>query len=186
LNPGGPADRRLRRPRCGIEKEWPRSESQPTLRNVLACPNCGRENPDEASFCLACATPLMPATPPREVRKTVTALFCDLVGSTALAERYDPEVLKPLLRSYFEEMRAIIERHGGFVEKFIGDAVVAVFGIPQVHEDDALRAVRAAVEMRERLRRVGADLPVELGCRIGSRRARCSSDGRTSRRSATR
>jgi class 3 adenylate cyclase/tetratricopeptide (TPR) repeat protein len=135
--------------------------------HVLACPNCGRENPDDASFCMACATPLTPATPAREVRKTVTALFCDLVGSTALAERHDPEVLKPILRSYFEEMRATVERHGGFVEKFIGDAVVAVFGIPQVHEDDALRAVRAAVEMRERLASLGADAPVELGCRIG-------------------
>ena len=115
---------------------------------MLACSNCGRENPDDAAFCMACATALTPATPAREVRKTVTVLFCDLVGSTTLAERHDPEVLKPVLQRYFEEMRAAVERHGGLVEKFIGDAVVAVFGIPQVHEDDALRAVRAAVEMR--------------------------------------
>ena len=134
---------------------------------VPTCSNCGRENPDDASFCMACATPLTPAMYAREVRKTVTALFCDLVGSTALAERNDPEVLKPILRGYFEEMRAAVERHGGLVEKFIGDAVVAVFGIPQAHEDDALRAVRAAVEMRERLASLGAGAPVELMCRIG-------------------
>ena len=135
--------------------------------HVLACPTCARENPDDASFCMACATPLTPATPAREVRKTVTAVFCDLVGSTALAERNDPEVLKPILGGYFEEMRVAVERHGGLVEKFIGDAVVAVFGIPQAHEDDALRAVRAAVEMRERLASLGAEAPVELACRIG-------------------
>jgi class 3 adenylate cyclase len=91
---------------------------------------------------MACATRLEPAAPTREVRKTVTALFCDLVGSTTLAEQHDPEVLKPLLQRYFEEMRTAIERHGGTVEKFIGDAIVAVFGMPRVHGDDALRAVR--------------------------------------------
>jgi class 3 adenylate cyclase/tetratricopeptide (TPR) repeat protein len=133
---------------------------------VLICPNCQRENPAEAAFCMACATRLEPAAPTREVRKTVTALFCDLVGSTTLAERHDPEVLRPLLQRYFEEMRAAVERHGGTVEKFIGDAVVAVFGMPQVHEDDALRAVRAAVEMRERLASP-ADGPVGLAGRIG-------------------
>ncbi|HLA92980.1 MAG TPA: adenylate/guanylate cyclase domain-containing protein, partial [Actinomycetota bacterium] len=133
---------------------------------MLICPNCERENPDEAAFCMACATRLEAAAPTREVRKTVTALFCDLVGSTTLAERHDPEVLRPLLQRYFEEMRAAVERHGGTVEKFIGDAVVAVFGMPQVHEDDALRAVRAAVEMRERLV-APADGPVGLAGRIG-------------------
>ena len=110
---------------------------------------------------------LTASTPAREVRKTVTVLFCDLVGSTTLAERHDPEVLKPVLLRYFEEMRAAVERHGGLVEKFIGDAVVAVFGIPQVHEDDALRAVRAAVEMRERLSTFADDSTVGLTSRIG-------------------
>jgi class 3 adenylate cyclase/tetratricopeptide (TPR) repeat protein len=133
---------------------------------VLICPNCGGVNPDEAAFCMSCATRLEPAAAAREVRKTVTALFCDLVGSTSLAERHDPEVLKPLLQRYFDEMRSAIERHGGTVEKFIGDAVVAVFGIPQVHEDDALRAVRAAVEMRERLAAPSEGV-VELAGRIG-------------------
>jgi class 3 adenylate cyclase len=75
-------------------------------------------------------------------------LFCDVVGSTALGESMDPETLRALLTRYFERMNEIVGRHGGTVEKFIGDAVMAVFGIPQVHEDDALRALRAAVELR--------------------------------------
>jgi class 3 adenylate cyclase/tetratricopeptide (TPR) repeat protein len=92
---------------------------------------------------------------PSEVRKTVTVLFCDLTGSTALGESLDPEPLRALLGRYFERMKVIVERHGGTVEKFIGDAVMAVFGIPQSHEDDALRAVRAAAEMRDALPELG-------------------------------
>ena len=91
----------------------------------------------------------------REVRKTVTVLFCDLTGSTALGEQTDPEALRALLARYFERMKAIVESHGGTVEKFIGDAVMAVFGIPAAHEDDALRACRAAVEMRDALPELG-------------------------------
>jgi class 3 adenylate cyclase len=87
----------------------------------------------------------------------VTVLFCDVTGSTALGERLDPEPLRALLGRYFERMRAIAERHGGSVEKFIGDAVMAVFGVPAVHEDDALRAVRAAVEMRNALPEIGVE-----------------------------
>src|SRR4051812_49702608 len=82
-------------------------------------------------------------------RKVVTVLFCDVVGSTALGESLDPEALQGLLARYFERMRGIVESHGGSVEKFIGDAVMAVFGVPVVHEDDALRACRAALEMRD-------------------------------------
>jgi class 3 adenylate cyclase len=82
-------------------------------------------------------------------RKVVTVLFCDVVGSTALGETTDPEVTRGLLARYFERMKEIVERHGDCVEKFIGDAVMAVFGVPQVHEDDALRACRAALEMQE-------------------------------------
>ena len=81
-------------------------------------------------------------------RKVVTVLFCDVVGSTALGESVDPEALQGLLARYFEGMKGIVESHGGTVEKFIGDAVMAVFGVPVTHEDDALRACRAAVEMR--------------------------------------
>ena len=88
-------------------------------------------------------------------RKTVTVLFCDVTGSTALGESTDPEALRGLLARYFERMKAIVERHGGSVEKFIGDAVMAVFGVPVAHEDDALRAVRAAAEMREALPELG-------------------------------
>lgn len=105
--------------------------------------------------------------PGREIRKTVTAVFCDLVGSTALGERHDPEVLRPLLHGYFEQMRDAVERHGGTVEKFIGDAVVAVFGLPIAHEDDALRAVRAGIDMQERLQALNAGSAILLACRIG-------------------
>jgi class 3 adenylate cyclase/tetratricopeptide (TPR) repeat protein len=126
-----------------------------SLEPVLNCANCGRENPDEARFCMACASPLGAGTPLREVRKTVTVLFCDVTRSTALGESTDPEALRALLARYFERMKAIVERHGGTVEKFIGDAVMAVFGVPVVHEDDALRACRAAVEMRDALPGLG-------------------------------
>jgi class 3 adenylate cyclase/tetratricopeptide (TPR) repeat protein len=103
------------------------------------------------------------------LRKTVTVVFCDLVGSTALAERLDAEALRHLLGRYYAGMRAVLERHGGLVEKFIGDAVVAVFGVPVVHEDDALRAVRAAVEMRTALDHLNNELERESGVRLGVR-----------------
>jgi class 3 adenylate cyclase/tetratricopeptide (TPR) repeat protein len=99
------------------------------------------------------------------VRKTVTVVFCDLVGSTALGERSDPEVLRDLMSNYHTELRTILERHGGTVEKFIGDAAMAIFGLPQVHEDDALRAVRAAIEMRDAVARLG--LQVRIGVNTG-------------------
>src|SRR3712207_5795710 len=98
-------------------------------------------------------------------RKVVSVVFCDVTGSTALGEAVDPEALRGLLARYFERMKEIVERHGGTVEKFIGDAVMAVFGVPVVHEDDALRAVRAAAEMRDALPelRVQARLGVNTG-----------------------
>jgi class 3 adenylate cyclase/tetratricopeptide (TPR) repeat protein len=120
---------------------------------VAACPACGKENPDGFQFCGFCAAPLTGES--REQRKTVTVLFCDVTGSTALGESTDPEALRALLARYFERMKAIVESHGGSVEKFIGDAVMAVFGVPVVHEDDALRACRAAVEMRGALPELG-------------------------------
>ncbi|HEY8727110.1 MAG TPA: BTAD domain-containing putative transcriptional regulator [Gaiellaceae bacterium] len=104
------------------------------------------------------------AVKPAPDRRTVTVVFCDLVDSTRLAAELDPEVYRGLMSRYFEAVRAPIERHGGTVEKFIGDAVMAVFGVPQLHEDDALRAVRAAAEIQGALRELG-DLPVEA--RIG-------------------
>ena len=95
-------------------------------------------------------------------RKTVTVLFCDVTGSTALGESVDPEALRALLARYFERMKAIVERHQGRVEKFIGDAVMAVFGVPTAHEDDALRAVRAAAEMRDALPELGVQARIGL------------------------
>jgi class 3 adenylate cyclase len=97
----------------------------------------------------------------------VTALFCDLVGSTTLGEQHDPEVLRPILERYFSDMRSAIERHGGRVEKFIGDAVSAVFGVPNTHEDDALRAVRAGMDMQDRIRALNEAAPIPLAARIG-------------------
>jgi class 3 adenylate cyclase/tetratricopeptide (TPR) repeat protein len=115
------------------------------------CAVCGHESDAAFKFCPECGAPAEAPAPAREQRKVVTVLFCDVTGSTALGERLDPEPLRTLLARYFERMRAIVERHGGTVEKFIGDAVMAVFGVPMLHEDDALRAVRAAAEMRDAL-----------------------------------
>src|SRR5256886_17514325 len=119
------------------------------------CASCGHELPEGAKFCLECGAPVAPAAAPREQRKTVTVVFCDVTGSTELGESTDPEALRALLARYFERMQGIVEAHGGSVEKFIGDAVMAVFGVPVTHEDDALRACRAAVEMRDALPELG-------------------------------
>jgi class 3 adenylate cyclase len=133
---------------------------------MRACPNCGRENPDEFRVCPICATPLPdPGVPGREARKVVTLVFCDVAGSTALGDGADPEVLRSIMARYFERMRSIIEHHGGTVEKFVGDAVMAVFGVPHVHEDDALRAVRAAAQMRAELTRL--EIPARIGVNTG-------------------
>jgi class 3 adenylate cyclase len=123
---------------------------------VTSCPACGKELPGEFPFCPFCGADLalVPAAA-REQRKVVTVLFCDVTGSTELGEKLDPEALRALLARYFERMKGIVEGHGGSVEKFIGDAVMAVFGVPALHEDDALRAVRAAVEMRDAFPELG-------------------------------
>jgi class 3 adenylate cyclase len=132
----------------------------------VLCPKCGEANGERAKFCSNCATPLGPQPQARQVRKTVTILFADVVSSTALGERLDPESLRELMTSYFSAMKAILESHGATVEKFIGDAVMAVFGIPNVHEDDAQRAVRAAAEMRDMLRVLNEDLERDRGVGI--------------------
>src|SRR5689334_15392230 len=108
-----------------------------------------------------------PMTIGEERRKTVTALFADIVGSTALGESLDPEPLQQLMVRYFEQMAGAVRHHGGTVEKFIGDAVMAVFGIPRAHEDDALRAVRSAAEIRERISALGEELGIALSFRTG-------------------
>jgi len=116
---------------------------------------------------MACASPLqVEAAAPREFRKTVTVVFTDVVESTPLGERLDPEALRAVMARYFDRMRAAVERHGGQVEKFIGDAVMAVFGIPTLHEDDALRAVRAAAEMGEAVADLNRELQRERGVAI--------------------
>ncbi len=104
-----------------------------------------------------------------EVRKTVSILFCDVTGSTSLGERLDPETVRRVMGRYFDEMRSVLEFHGGSVEKFIGDAIMAVFGVPLVHEDDALRAVRAATTMRERLSMLNKELERDHGVSIDVR-----------------
>ena len=132
---------------------------------MAACPSCGHENRDGAKFCEECAAPLAaPARPAAEERKVVSVLFCDLVGFTAASESADPEDVDRMLTAYAEMARSRIESHGGVVEKFIGDAVVGVFGVPAAHEDDPERAVRAGLRIVE-----GAE---EL--QLGRRRAACA------------
>ena len=134
------------------------------------CAACGQENPSEARFCLACGTPLQPAAAaqPSEERRLVTAVFTDVVGSTASAERLDPEDVHARLSPYFARVRHELESLGGTVEKFIGDAVVAVFGAPRAHEDDRERAVRAALAIRSAIDELNeADPWLDLHVRIG-------------------
>ena len=134
---------------------------------TTTCPSCERPVPASSTFCPECGAKLATARPPAgEVRKTVTILFADVAGSTALGERLDPEALRSLMTRYFATMREVIERHGGTVEKFIGDAVMAVFGIPTVHEDDGLRAVRAAGEIRDVLANLNEGLERDRGIAI--------------------
>lgn len=118
---------------------------------MLVCARCGAKSPEGFRFCGACGAPLAPDAAPRQERKVVSVLFCDLVGSTAQAERLDPEDVQALLSRYHSSVAAEIERFGGTLEKFIGDAVVALFGVPAAHEDDPERAVRAALAIRERV-----------------------------------
>ena len=126
---------------------------------AVGCPACGEPNPGRARFCLACGEPLPPpAARPGGSRRAVTVVFSDLSGSTTLGERLDPESLAQVMARYYDTMRAVVRHHGGTVEKFAGDAVMAVFGIPAAHEDDALRAVRAAGDMHAAL----GDLNQEL------------------------
>jgi class 3 adenylate cyclase/tetratricopeptide (TPR) repeat protein len=139
---------------------------------VISCSNCGKENPAEASFCMSCATPLgAPIRSVFEERKVVTALFCDLVGFTATSESADPEDVDKMLAAYFEMARVRIESFGGVVEKFIGDAVVGVFGVPAAHEDDAERAVRAGLRIAEDAEELeavgGAPLKLRVGINTG-------------------
>lgn len=134
---------------------------------MAICERCGTPNPDGFRFCGLCGAPLFVAEEGRDTRKIVTALFCDVMGSTELASQLDPEAVHRILRLYFENISATIAHHGGTVQKFAGDAILAVFGIPVLHEDDALRAVRAAAEIRERLPALSEKAGIKLEFHIG-------------------
>jgi class 3 adenylate cyclase/tetratricopeptide (TPR) repeat protein len=134
---------------------------------VPACANCGQENPDVARFCLACGAPVVERPAAREERKVVTVLFADLVGFTSRAEQLDPEDVRAMLSPYYARLRSELERRGGTVEKFIGDAVMALFGAPVAHEDDPERAVRAALAIRDAIGELNeSDAKLELQVRI--------------------
>jgi class 3 adenylate cyclase/tetratricopeptide (TPR) repeat protein len=136
---------------------------------MVICRNCGEENPEKFRLCGFCGTALSPSVAPQEVRKLVTILFCDLKGSTALGERLDSESLREVMGSYFDAMSDVIAAHGGTIEKFIGDAVMAVFGLPRVREDDALRAVRAAAAMQSALVELNGELERRHGVTLANR-----------------
>ncbi len=141
---------------------------------AILCPSCGSPNEPGDRFCGECGSPLArdalatagPAVAATE-RRLVSVLFADLVGSTALAEGRDPEEVRDLLSTYFESARETVDRYGGVVEKFIGDAVMAVWGTPTAHEDDAERAVRAALELLDGVEALGAAVGMELHARAG-------------------
>jgi predicted ATPase/class 3 adenylate cyclase len=130
-----------------------------------ACPRCGTANPPDARFCLKCGNPLAEAA--QVERRVLSVLFTDLVASTPMTTRLDPETTRTIIADYFAAMRSEVERHGGVVEKFIGDAVMSVFGLPAAHEDDPERAVRAAVAMQGRMADLNARLRADLHIRIG-------------------
>src|SRR5436853_4086096 len=155
---------------------WPRSSpirsracgSRSRLVRMAVCGGCGVENPDRAKFCLECGAQLA-ATAPERFRRTVTILFSDIVGSTALGERLDTETLSRVMGEYFAAVKPAVDRHGGTLAKFIGDAVMAVFGLTELHEDDALRAVRSALELREMLARLNPELERRYGVALSTR-----------------
>jgi class 3 adenylate cyclase/tetratricopeptide (TPR) repeat protein len=134
-----------------------------------SCRVCTRDNPTAAQFCMWCGARLRTTAAAGQARKTVTVVFCDVVGSTPMAEELDTERVRSIMTRFFTEMQAVLERHGGTVEKYIGDAVMAVFGIPTLHEDDALRAVRAAADMRTALAALNDDLQRTTGLSIATR-----------------
>jgi class 3 adenylate cyclase/tetratricopeptide (TPR) repeat protein len=157
-------------PSCGAEIDAA-ARFCPSCGTVLigTCPSCGEETKVGAQFCPSCGHRLDLAAPKEEERKLVTVLFADLTGSTALGEQLDPEKLRALLGDYFKAMASVIESWGGTVEKFIGDAVMSVFGIPAMHEDDPERALHAALDMQARLAEMNPDLAERHGVRLAMR-----------------
>jgi class 3 adenylate cyclase len=136
---------------------------------VQTCPGCGQENPDRFRLCGYCGSVLAALVSSQEVRKTVTVVVCNLKGSTELAGRLDSEALREVLTQYFSAMKPVLEGHGGTIEKYIGDVIVAVFGLPRMHEDDALRAVRAAAQMRAMLAELNVTLRAGYGITLENR-----------------
>ena len=162
---------------------------------MLVCGSCGERNPDRARFCSNCAQPLETAEASPYVRKTVTVLFCDVTGSTASASGSTRSRCARVMRRYFDEMRDVLERHGGTVEKFIGDAVMAVFGVPRrARGRRAARGARGRGDARARCgalndeleRRWGVRLEVRIGHQHRRGRRRRPGGGRHARRPATR
>ena len=145
-----------------------RVQAGPYDSGMPVCGRCGEDNPERARFCLACATPL--AAPPvarREERKRVSVLFCDLVGFTSRAERLDVEDVRGLLAPYYQRLRTDLQRFGGTVEKFIGDAVMAVWGAPVATESDGERAVRAALDLVASIPELDPALKARAGVSTG-------------------
>jgi class 3 adenylate cyclase len=145
------------------------SEIVSYTRRVVICPSCGKENPDGFAFCGYCTAPIAGPQPPMlEERKIVSILFCDLVGFTAASEQQDPEDVRARIRPYHARLRGEVERYGGTVEKFVGDAVMAAFGAPVAHEDDVERAVRAGLGILESIQELNeADPDLDLKVRVG-------------------
>src|SRR5215467_9442069 len=139
------------------------------------CTSCGEQNPDQAKFCFNCGSPLVqaaapppPPVVPEEERKLDTLVFVDLVGSTSMAEQLDPEDVLALLELYYGRLRTELERRGGTVEKYIGDAIVTHFGVPVAHEDDPERAVRAALAILDTVKALNAKDPIrQIQVRVG-------------------
>src|SRR3954447_704664 len=138
-------------------------------RTVTTCPSCGEDNPIRFRVCGSCGAGLPGDRPSDEIRRYVTVVNSDLKGSTALGERLDPESLREVLTRYFDEMQLVFEAHGGTIEKIIGDAAVAVFGLPVPRDDDAIRAVRAAAETMRVLASLNNQLDAVWGVRLVTR-----------------
>ncbi|MDG2111615.1 MAG: adenylate/guanylate cyclase domain-containing protein, partial [Actinomycetota bacterium] len=143
----------------------------------MSCAQCGSELKPAAKFCDQCGTATAAApTPPAPVdaetsavRKTVTVMFCDLVGSTAFAERVDPEAAREVIGRYHSMARSVIEAHGGTVAKFIGDGVMALWGVPEVAEDDAERSVACGIELQRQFEAIGSHVEGRYGIDVGLR-----------------
>jgi len=148
------------------------AEPQPAEPQTTVCPSCGEANPAKFRLCGFCGSPLAAAPAPSEERKVITAIFVDLVGSTARSENLDPEDVKSLVAPYHARVRGELEAHGGTFEKFSGDAILALFGTPKAHEDDPERAIRAALAVRQGIAELNEedewlDLHIRTGIHTG-------------------